>query len=166
MLGAERRANIHGRCHLCSSFSGIKDQWLWSLPRCIYIYFSKIGTCRKSFPLNLLIFWSPHLACDIDPLVEITKEGDYMNSLEEPFKDVYAALEVYHASQIMHQEELAFGEENVRSIDFLKRKISTASIPSNRHSKFIHKEVFKIWLWLVVISHQVYYQSVLFSCLM
>ncbi|KVH97311.1 Terpene synthase, metal-binding domain-containing protein [Cynara cardunculus var. scolymus] len=76
-----------------------------------------------------------------DLLADITKEGDYMNSLEEPFKDVYAALEVYRASQIIHQEELAFGERNLRSIDFLKRKISTASSPSNRHSKFIHKEV-------------------------
>lgn len=76
-----------------------------------------------------------------DPLVEITKESDYMNSLEEPFKDEYEALEVYRASQIIHKEELAFGEQNLKSIDFLKRKISTASIPSNSHSKFIHKEV-------------------------
>ncbi|KVH97317.1 Terpene synthase, metal-binding domain-containing protein, partial [Cynara cardunculus var. scolymus] len=57
-----------------------------------------------------------------DPLTESTKRGDYMNLLEEPFKDIHAALEVYHASQIMHQEELS-------------------SIPSNSLNKFIHKQV-------------------------
>lgn len=73
-----------------------------------------------------------------DPLAKITKEGDYMNSLEEPFIDVYAALEVYRASRIIYQEEVDLGEQNLRSTDYLKRKISTAS---NRHTKFIHKEV-------------------------
>ncbi|KAI3719553.1 hypothetical protein L6452_20455 [Arctium lappa] len=77
-----------------------------------------------------------------DPLTEITKGGDYMNSVEEPFKDIYAALEMYHASQIMNQEELSFEEENLRSIDLLlKQKMSTSSIPSNWLNNSIHKQV-------------------------
>ncbi|KAJ9563473.1 hypothetical protein OSB04_008633 [Centaurea solstitialis] len=74
-----------------------------------------------------------------DPLTEITKRGDYMNSLEEPSKGIHAALELHHASQIMHQEELiSFEEQNSSSIDFLKQKSSNSSIRSN---KFIHKQV-------------------------
>lgn len=70
-----------------------------------------------------------------DPLAEITKEGTYTNSLQEPFKDVYATLEVYRASEIFYQEELASKEQNLRPADFLRRIISTAS------DKVIHKEL-------------------------
>lgn len=75
------------------------------------------------------------LGFGVDPLAEITKEGHYMNSLEGSFKDVYAALEVNRASQVIYQEELAFGEQNLMSTDFLKRKLSTATILSNSLSK-------------------------------
>ncbi|KAI3796489.1 hypothetical protein L1987_39160 [Smallanthus sonchifolius] len=67
-----------------------------------------------------------------DPLAELTNEG--------AFKDEYAALEVYHASQVLYPEELSSGEQILRSADFLERILST---DSNRLSKFIHKEVDK-----------------------
>ncbi|CAH1447740.1 unnamed protein product [Lactuca virosa] len=50
-----------------------------------------------------------------DRLAEITKQ---------PFDDVYAAAQMCNASQIMHQEELAFGEAK----DFLDQTILNASI--------------------------------------
>ncbi|CAI9290934.1 unnamed protein product [Lactuca saligna] len=50
-----------------------------------------------------------------DRLAEITKQ---------PFDDVYAAVQMCNASQIMHQEELAFGEAK----DFLDQTILNASI--------------------------------------
>lgn len=54
-----------------------------------------------------------------------------MNSPEKPFKDVYTSLEVYKASQIIYQEELAFREQNL-----------TSYLPSsNKLSNYILKEV-------------------------
>ncbi|KAL4586169.1 hypothetical protein LXL04_010801 [Taraxacum kok-saghyz] len=50
-----------------------------------------------------------------DPLAKLIREGNHMNSPEKPFKDVYTALEVYKASQITYQNELAFEEQNLTS---------------------------------------------------
>lgn len=84
--------------------------------------------------MSFFFLFHHHLACVVDSLAKITKEGDYMSSCKDGFKDVYAALEVFKASQIIYQEELAgLGEQN--STGFLKREIS---IDSN----CIHREVF------------------------
>ncbi|KAJ9563475.1 hypothetical protein OSB04_008635 [Centaurea solstitialis] len=97
--------------------------------------FMDVITCALAF--RLLRTNGYEVSSDL--LIEITKRGDYMNSLEEPSKDIHAALELHHASQIMHQDELmSFEEQNLSSIDFLKQKSSTSSIRSN---KFIHKQV-------------------------
>lgn len=74
----------------------------------------------------------PWIFIFIDPLAEISKEGEFLNLYKEPFKDVYAAVEVYKASQIMYQEELDFGNQNLRSVEFLERKISNVSISSDQ----------------------------------
>ncbi|GKA32308.1 Ent-kaur-16-ene synthase, chloroplastic-like protein [Tanacetum coccineum] len=77
----------------------------------------------------------------LDLLAEVTKEWDYMYLLEEPLKDVYAALEVHPTSQIINQEKLAFGEQNLRAADILKSKAST---PSSRLGKFIQTENYNV----------------------
>nr|XP_043626449.1 ent-kaurene synthase 2, chloroplastic-like [Erigeron canadensis] len=71
-----------------------------------------------------------------DPLTEIIKEGAYMNAPAAPFKDIYSALEVNRASQVMYQEELTLGDKILKSSDFLIERLSAESVPSN-----IHKEV-------------------------
>ncbi|KAF5761585.1 putative ent-kaurene synthase [Helianthus annuus] len=88
--------------------------------------FMDVVTCALAFRLLRINGYevSP------DPLEEITNEG--------AFKDEYAALEVYNASQILYPKELASGEQILRSGDFLSRITST---DSNRLSKFIQKEV-------------------------
>lgn len=86
--------------------------------------FMDVATCALAFRVLRINGYEVSL----DPLAEITKE--------EPFKDLYSALEVHRASQIVYQDELTFGEENSRSADFLKRILSSSTIPSN-----INKEV-------------------------
>ncbi|CAH1416468.1 unnamed protein product [Lactuca virosa] len=93
--------------------------------------FMDVVTCALAFRLLRINGYQ----VSSDPLAKITKKGDYMSSCKDGFKDVYAALEVFKASQIIYQEELAgLGEQNSRSTDFLKREIS---IDSN----CIHREV-------------------------
>ncbi|KAI3764337.1 hypothetical protein L2E82_14344 [Cichorium intybus] len=79
--------------------------------------FMNVVTCALAFR----ILRSNGYEVSSDPLAKIIEKGGYMNSLEEPSNDVHAALEVYKASQLIYQEELA-------------------SFPSNRLSKCIHKE--------------------------
>ncbi|KAJ0822673.1 putative ent-kaurene synthase [Helianthus annuus] len=88
--------------------------------------FMDVVTCALAFRLLRINGYE----VSSDPLAEITNEG--------AFKDEYAALEVYNASQVLYPEELSFGEQILRSGDILRRMIST---DSNRLSKFIHKEV-------------------------
>ncbi|KAL7605320.1 hypothetical protein Lser_V15G15694 [Lactuca serriola] len=91
--------------------------------------FMDVVTCALAFRLLRINGYE----VSSDSLAKITKEGDYMSSCKDGFKDVYAALEVFKASQIIYQEELAgLGEQN--STGFLKREIS---IDSN----CIHREV-------------------------
>ncbi|KAJ9563474.1 hypothetical protein OSB04_008634 [Centaurea solstitialis] len=100
--------------------------------------FMDVITCALAF--RLLRTNGYEVSSDL--LTEITKRGDYMNSLEEPSKDIYAALALHQASQIMHQEELiSLEEQNSSSTDFLRQKSSTSSIRSNWLNKFIHKQV-------------------------
>ncbi|KAI3498201.1 hypothetical protein L1887_33970 [Cichorium endivia] len=80
--------------------------------------FMDVVTCALAFR----VLRSNGYEVSSDPLAKIIEKGGYMNSLEEPSKDVHAALEVYKASQLIYQEELA-------------------SFPSNRLSKCIHKEL-------------------------
>ncbi|KAK9051395.1 hypothetical protein SSX86_028022 [Deinandra increscens subsp. villosa] len=91
--------------------------------------FMDVVTCALAFRLLRISGYE----VSSEPLAEITNEG--------AFKDEYAALEVYHASQILYEEESSFGDQCLRWADFLKRIISTDSNNSNRLSKFIHKEV-------------------------
>ncbi|MFS8027330.1 putative ent-kaurene synthase [Helianthus anomalus] len=88
--------------------------------------FMDVVTCALAFRLLRINGYE----VSSDPLAEITNEG--------AFKDEYAAVEVYNASQVLYPEELSFGEQILRSGDILRRMIST---DSNRLSKFIHKEV-------------------------
>ncbi|XP_042756891.1 ent-kaurene synthase 1, chloroplastic isoform X1 [Lactuca sativa] len=89
--------------------------------------FMDVVTCALAFR----VLRSNGYEVSSDPLAKITKEGDYMNSPEKPFKDVYTSLEVYKASQIIYQEELAFREQNL-----------TSYLPSsNKLSNYILKEV-------------------------
>ncbi|KAK1425273.1 hypothetical protein QVD17_20623 [Tagetes erecta] len=88
--------------------------------------FMDVVTCALAFRLLRISGYE----VSSDPLAEITNEG--------AFKDEYAALELYHASQILYPEELSFGEQILKSDDSLKRIISTNS---NRLSTYIHKEV-------------------------
>ncbi|KAD4982752.1 hypothetical protein E3N88_19423 [Mikania micrantha] len=88
--------------------------------------FMDVVTCALAFRLLRISGYEVSL----DPLAEITSEGS--------FKDNYAALEVYHASHILYQEELSSGEQISKSANFLKGLLST---DSNRLSKFIHTEV-------------------------
>ncbi|CAI9279040.1 unnamed protein product [Lactuca saligna] len=92
--------------------------------------FMDVVTCALAFRLLRINGYE----VSSDPLAKITKEGDYMSSCKDRFKDVYAALEVFKASHIIYQEELGFGEQNSMSTDFLKKEISTAS-------NSIHREV-------------------------
>nr|AKP96362.1 ent-kaurene synthase [Grindelia hirsutula] len=96
--------------------------------------FTDVVTCALAFRVLRISGYE----VSSDPLTEITKEGDYMNAPEdeEPFKDIYSALEVHRASQIMYQEELTLGERVLRSSDFLIQRLSAEAVPSN-----IHKEV-------------------------
>nr|Q9XEI0.1 RecName: Full=Ent-kaurene synthase 2, chloroplastic; Short=SrKS2; Flags: Precursor [Stevia rebaudiana]AAD34295.1 kaurene synthase [Stevia rebaudiana] len=88
--------------------------------------FMDVVTCALAFRLLRINGYevSP------DPLAEITNEL--------ALKDEYAALETYHASHILYQEDLSSGKQILKSADFLKEIIST---DSNRLSKLIHKEV-------------------------
>ncbi|KAL8227855.1 hypothetical protein R6Q57_015439 [Mikania cordata] len=88
--------------------------------------FMDVVTCALAFRLLRISGYEVSL----DPLAEITSEGS--------FKDNYAALEVYHASQMLYQEELSSGEQILKSANFLKGLLST---DSNRLSKVIHTEV-------------------------
>ncbi|KAM0017121.1 putative ent-kaurene synthase [Helianthus debilis subsp. tardiflorus] len=96
--------------------------------------FMNVGTCALAFRL----LRTNGYQISSDPLAEITKEGSHLSALEEPFEDIYASLELYQASQVIYQDELAFGELNLLSGDFLKRKISTAS---SMLSKCLYKQV-------------------------
>nr|QTW97447.1 KSL1 [Artemisia annua] len=85
--------------------------------------FKNAATCSLAFR----ILRANGYQVSSDLLAEITKEWDYMN-----------LLEVYPTSQIINQEELAFGEQNLRAADIIKQKPST---PSSRRDKFIQTEV-------------------------
>nr|ALJ30097.1 kaurene synthase-like protein [Stevia rebaudiana] len=95
--------------------------------------FMNAGTCALAFR----VLRTNGYQISSDPLAEIMKEGSYMSPYEEPFEDICAALEAYRASQIIFQDEPAFGELNLLSADFLKRKTT----PSNRLSKYFDKQV-------------------------
>ncbi|KAL8249655.1 hypothetical protein R6Q59_006523 [Mikania micrantha] len=88
--------------------------------------FMDVVTCALAFRLLRISGYE----VSFDLLAEITSEGS--------FKDNYAALEVYHASQMLYQEELSSGEHILKSANFLKELLST---DSNRLPKFIHTEV-------------------------
>nr|XP_043623552.1 ent-kaurene synthase 1, chloroplastic-like [Erigeron canadensis] len=96
--------------------------------------FTDVVTCALAFRVLRISGYevSPGL------LTEITKEGIYMNAPAEPFKDIYSALEVHRASQVMYQEELTLGDKISRSSDILVglQTIFAETVPSN-----IHKEV-------------------------
>ncbi|KAL4586184.1 hypothetical protein LXL04_010816 [Taraxacum kok-saghyz] len=88
--------------------------------------FMDVVTCALAFRLLRINGYQ----VSSDPLAKITKEGNYRSSSVK--LDVHSALEVYKASQIIYQEEIAFGKYNLRLTDFLKQEIST---------EYIHKEV-------------------------
>ncbi|XP_071709189.1 ent-kaurene synthase 2, chloroplastic-like [Rutidosis leptorrhynchoides] len=98
--------------------------------------FKDVVTCALAFRILRINGYE----ISTDPLAEITKDGaDYINSLgEHEFRDVYAALDVYRASQFMYQDELLFQEQCMWSTDFLKQKEYTGL---GRLSKYLHKEV-------------------------
>ncbi|PWA75611.1 ent-kaurene synthase [Artemisia annua] len=113
------------------SLSDIKGQWLSSLLRYISLSQTKVSPIHKILLSNSFHY----MACGLDLLAEITKEWDYMN-----------LLEVYPSSQIINQEELAFGEQNLRAADIIKQKPST---PSSRRDKCIQTEVDNDLIFLV-----------------
>ncbi|KAD7116970.1 hypothetical protein E3N88_04238 [Mikania micrantha] len=96
--------------------------------------FMNAGTCALGFR----ILTENGYQISSDPLTEMTKEVSYMSPHEEPFEDIYAALDAYRASHIIFQDEPASREINLLSANFLKRKISTTS---NMLSKSFHKQV-------------------------
>ncbi|XP_076946242.1 ent-kaurene synthase 2, chloroplastic-like [Bidens hawaiensis] len=86
--------------------------------------FMDVVTCALAFRLLRINGYE----VSSDPLAEITNEG--------AFKDKYAVLEVFNASQVLYQEELSFGEQILKSADFLKRIISTDSKEVDNALKF------------------------------
>nr|AGN70886.1 manoyl oxide synthase [Grindelia hirsutula] len=102
--------------------------------------FMDVATCALAFR----VLRTNGYDVSSDPLAEMTKmAGASMNShnYTEAFKGVYAALEVYRATHVIHEDVLSFEDERLRSKKFLQKIISTTTVPSNRHSEFIHEEV-------------------------